>query len=124
MRAIGEYVTERGVGKAEGAALVKGFFGELEGLDVALLQAERSSDDAEIADAKDRARKKLDGTIAALDKLVENVPADAMNKARAVFKASAGSLEGEIEGDGGEGGGAMGGDNFDEAELKRLQKLL
>ena len=109
--AIGEYTAERGAGKAAGTEVVTSFFKELEGLDYALLTAERAEDATE---GTALAREKLETTIAALDKLIANVPEDALNNARRVVSSlrEAEELEGKFSGEA-----------LDTAEIQRLQKL-
>jgi hypothetical protein len=115
VRAIGDYQAERGAGKEAGNAVVTAFFSALEKLDYELLAAERATEDA-VPD-KEIARQKLDATIAALDKLIESVPQDALARAKEIV-GSLGS-DSDVEGDKGGSGGAV----VDEAELKRLGQL-
>lgn len=111
VRAIGDYAAERGAGKEAGNALVTGFFKELEGLDQVLLAAERSEDPSE---GRELARERLDKTIAALDKVIESVPPEALNNAQRVVSSL--KTVGELEENAGE-------KELDAAELKRLEKL-
>ena len=84
VRAVGEFTAERGAGKEAGKDLVNGFYKELEGLDAELRQAERS--EAGVVEG-DGARTRLDGTIAALDKLLATVPEDALQAGKRVMAA-------------------------------------
>lgn len=80
VRSVGEYASDRS-GDDTGRNLVRGFFTELEGFDSALRQAQREGQDIE------EARKKLDSSVAALDKLLATVPPEAMSKAQQVVAA-------------------------------------
>ncbi|KAL4517026.1 hypothetical protein Ndes2437B_g06647 [Nannochloris sp. 'desiccata'] len=97
VRAIGDYQAERGA-------------------DYELLSAERATEDTKPDKAV--ARQKLDATIAALDKLLESVPQDALNRANDMVNSLGSESEGS--GDGNGDGGAL---VVDEAELKRLGQL-
>jgi hypothetical protein len=66
VRAVGQFVSERGQGQTVGAALVSGFTKELEGLDVALMLAVR---EGRAVDEDGNAR--LKATTEALDRRVE-----------------------------------------------------
>ncbi|KAG7668913.1 hypothetical protein KSW81_003925 [Nannochloris sp. 'desiccata'] len=116
VRAIGDYQAERGAGKEAGTAVVTAFFSALEKLDYELLSAERATEDTKPDKAV--ARQKLDATIAALDKLLESVPQDALNRANDMVNSLGSESEGS--GDGNGDGGAL---VVDEAELKRLGQL-
>jgi hypothetical protein len=115
VRAIGDYQAERGAGKEAGTAVVAAFFSALEKLDYELLSAERATE--ETKPDKEVARQKLDATIAALDKLIESVPEDALKRAKEIVSSLG---EGNELSDGGSGGGGVA---VNEAELKRLGQL-
>ena len=117
VKAVGEYAAAHGLGKGAGAALIAGFFKELERLDGALLQAERSPERKVGEETKEALAQQLGATIAALDKILEALPEDALERARKVVN-SVETLDFPEEAvEGGEGTAV------DAAEVERLGRL-
>ncbi|EFN53088.1 hypothetical protein CHLNCDRAFT_58696 [Chlorella variabilis] len=81
VRSVGEYASQRSNDES-GRELVRGFFDELEGFDSALRQAQQRE-----GEGLEEARKRLDGTVVALDKLLATVPETEMQKAQRVVEA-------------------------------------
>ncbi|KAI3424820.1 hypothetical protein D9Q98_008206 [Chlorella vulgaris] len=107
VRSLGEYASQR-AGDDSGRELVRGFFKELEGFDSELRKAQREGAGVE------EARKRLDGTVAALERLLDTVPPEAMSQAQQVIAAIR-ELDDEAESE------AL---KVDAGEASKLDKLL
>jgi len=117
VRALGEYAAEHGAGKDGGGKLVTEFFQELEALDFELFQAVR--EDTQLGEG---ATRHLHGTIVSLDRLLAVVPTQAMEQANAVIDSLKNEEEETLSVE--QGSTASGMPDDDNAELRRLQRLL
>lgn len=86
IRSVGEYVSREKGDEALGKKLVAKFFSELEAVDFALLSATRSTGEGSGLDI-DATRARLNGTIAALDALIGQVPENVVEKAKGIAAA-------------------------------------
>lgn len=82
-RSVGDYVSREKNDDAVGNALVSNVFKELEAVDFGLLSASRMAEPV----VDDETKKHIDGTIKAIDALVEQLPAEVVTKAKEIASA-------------------------------------
>lgn len=83
VRSVGDYVSREKNDEAVGNALVSNVFKELEAVDFGLLSASRMAKPV----VDDETRKHVDGTIRAIDALVDQLPGDVVSKAKEIASA-------------------------------------
>lgn len=83
VRSVGDYVSREKNDEAVGNALVSNVFKELEAVDFGLLSASRMSEPV----VDDETKKHVDGTIKAIDALVDQLPGDVVSKAKEIASA-------------------------------------
>ncbi|KAI8102227.1 hypothetical protein M9435_005833 [Picochlorum sp. BPE23] len=83
VRSVGDYVSREKNDEAVGNALVSNVFKELEAVDFGLLSASRMSEPV----VDDETKKHVDGTMKAIDALVDQLPGDVVSKAKEIASA-------------------------------------